>query len=186
MVYNAKTPDLYPNNSHHQIGWVSICVAVARIAIALTRSLGDLKMGRSLPHKLMGQHRHCQSISSRDRAVDSYTAVHNDAPASSRNSSMSGSTDCEEDFSEGSMTYRYAEADRIQTEKRSLLHETAVVRVPSRVLLRTLQKAARVVNVLSPIVDHAILLTGFLAITTGIVVYGGIFVGRRDYHITEH
>ena len=84
------------------------------------------------------------------------------------------------------MTYRYAEADRIQTEKRSLLHETAVVRVPSRVLLRTLQKAARVVNVLSPIVDHAILLTGFLAITTGIVVYGGIFVGRRDYHITEH
>ena len=99
---------------------------------------------------------------------------------------MSGSTDCEEDFLEESMTYRYAEADRTQTEKRSLLHETAVDRIPSRMLQRTLQRAAGIINVLSASLNYAILLLGFLAITTGIVVYGGIFVGRRDSRITEY
>ena len=99
---------------------------------------------------------------------------------------MSGSTDCGEDFLEESMTYRYAEADKTQTEKRSLLHEIAVDRIPSRMLQRTLQRAAGIINVLSASLNYAILLLGFLAITTGIVVYGGIFVGRRDSRITEY
>lgn len=99
---------------------------------------------------------------------------------------MSGSTDREEDFLEGSTAYCYAKFDRTQTEKRSLLHETAMDRIPSRMLLKKIQRAAGIVNLLSDILDHAILLLGFLAITTGIVVYGGIFVCRRDFRGTEH
>ena len=91
---------------------------------------------------------------------------------------MSGSTDCEEDFSQGLTAYRDAEADLTQTEKRSLLDETVVDRLPSRMLRRILQKIAGTVNFYSYILPHTILLLGFLAFTTGIVVYGGIFVGR--------
>ncbi|KYK56680.1 hypothetical protein DCS_03682 [Drechmeria coniospora] len=35
VLYNAKTPDLYPNNAHHKIGWVVTCVAFAQAFINL-------------------------------------------------------------------------------------------------------------------------------------------------------
>lgn len=34
IIYNAKTPDLYPNNAHHKIGWVATWVAAAWFVMA--------------------------------------------------------------------------------------------------------------------------------------------------------
>lgn len=34
IVYNAKTPDLYPNNAHHKIGWIATWIAVAWFVMA--------------------------------------------------------------------------------------------------------------------------------------------------------
>lgn len=31
MVYNARTPDLYPNNAHHKIGWIITAVVAAHV-----------------------------------------------------------------------------------------------------------------------------------------------------------
>lgn len=34
-VYNAKTPDLYPNNAHHKLGWLVTWVVCAQVMIGL-------------------------------------------------------------------------------------------------------------------------------------------------------
>ena len=35
MFYNARTPDLYPNNAHHKIGWIIIAVISAHVAVGV-------------------------------------------------------------------------------------------------------------------------------------------------------
>ena len=69
-----------------------------------------------------------------------------------------------------------AEWDVDLIEKRSLLGNTAVKRVLSRIPLKPSQKATRVILTVRDLVDYTILLLGFLAITSGLVVYGGVFV----------
>lgn len=34
-IYNAKTPDLYPNNAHHKLGWIVTWIITAQIVIGL-------------------------------------------------------------------------------------------------------------------------------------------------------
>lgn len=34
-IYNAKTPDLYPNNAHHKLGWLVTWVISAQVLISL-------------------------------------------------------------------------------------------------------------------------------------------------------
>src|SRR5271165_1620251 len=34
-VYNNSTPDLYPNNAHHRLGWLLICIICAQTCMAL-------------------------------------------------------------------------------------------------------------------------------------------------------
>src|SRR5688572_10023956 len=34
-IYNAQTPDLYPNNAHHSIGWVATWLAFAQFVVSI-------------------------------------------------------------------------------------------------------------------------------------------------------
>lgn len=38
-LYNSLTPDLYPNNSHHKLGWALVWILVAQAAIGLLGSI---------------------------------------------------------------------------------------------------------------------------------------------------
>ena len=69
-----------------------------------------------------------------------------------------------------------AEWDVDLIEKRSLLGKTTVNGVLSRIPLKLSQKAMRLVFIARDLVDYTILLLGFLAVTSGVVVYGGVFV----------
>jgi len=62
------------------------------------------------------------------------------------------------------------------TERRSLLGNSAMNRVLSSMPSRFSRKGMKAVNAAYQIINCVILLLGFLAITTGVVVYGGIFV----------
>ncbi len=43
-IYNASTPDLYPNNAHHKVGWIATWVVSAQVVIGLlARVAGALK-----------------------------------------------------------------------------------------------------------------------------------------------
>jgi hypothetical protein len=43
MIYNSKTPDLYPHNAHHSIGWLLTWTTVAQICLALIAASARLR-----------------------------------------------------------------------------------------------------------------------------------------------
>jgi hypothetical protein len=46
VVYNANTPDLYPNNAHHKLGWIVTWIVSAQVVVGLLgRVAGMLKSG---------------------------------------------------------------------------------------------------------------------------------------------
>ena len=112
----------------------------------------------------------------RDSPRHSQELGQSDDDVSSRSNSISGTTDCEEDFSHRMQDREDAEWDVDLIEKSSLLGNTAVNRVLSRMPLKLSQKAMRLIIIVRDLVDYTILLLGFLAITSGVVVYGGVFV----------
>ena len=98
---------------------------------------------------------------------------------------MSGTTDCGEDFSQSRGDYQDAELDAAATEKRGLLYNTGIDRLLSRVPLRIPRKAAQAIEVSIALLDRTIILLGFIAITTGVVVYGGVFVSSFNRHPSQ-
>lgn len=44
-IYNASTPDLFPNNAHHRIGWIITWVVSAQVVISLLRRIGGALQG---------------------------------------------------------------------------------------------------------------------------------------------
>ena len=46
-IYNASTPDLYPNNAHHKIGWVATWVVCAQLLVGLVGRVAGAFNNRS-------------------------------------------------------------------------------------------------------------------------------------------
>jgi hypothetical protein len=44
-IYNAATPDLYPNNAHHRIGWIITWIVSAQVVVSLLRRIGGAFKG---------------------------------------------------------------------------------------------------------------------------------------------
>lgn len=44
-IYNASTPDLFPNNAHHRIGWIITWVISAQVVVSLLRRVGGAFKG---------------------------------------------------------------------------------------------------------------------------------------------
>ena len=38
-IYNASTPDLYPNNAHHKLGWIVTWTVCAQVVVGLLSSV---------------------------------------------------------------------------------------------------------------------------------------------------
>ena len=176
-IYSNKTPDLYANNSHSKIGWISACIAVIQTIMVLMSSFGERdeekRTATSISVDNIAQN---HTARFRDSPRYSQELGQSDYPVSSRNNSISGTTDCDEDLSHRMQDRQDAEWDGDFIEKRSLLGNAAVNRALSRIPLEVSQKAMRVIVIVRDLVDYTILLLGFLAITSGLVVYGGVFV----------
>ncbi|KAI1862418.1 hypothetical protein JX265_009132 [Neoarthrinium moseri] len=57
ITYNANTPDLYPNNAHHKIGWIATWVVSAQVFISLVgRVAGVITRKQSQQQQQQQQH----------------------------------------------------------------------------------------------------------------------------------
>lgn len=187
ILYTHKTPDLYPNDLHRKIGWVAICVVAAQAIMTLIGSFGSPNMEghkRAAVHfEAVGEHHQAPSGHLLDQTADPHNIGGDNEPTSPRGNSMSGTTDCGEDFSQRMEDYQDDEFDEDYTEKKSLLRGTGIDRLLSQVPLGIPQRAAQAIDISIALFDRTILLLGFVVITTGIVVYGGVFVScPNDYH----
>lgn len=196
IVYNSQTPDLYPNNAHHKIGWIATCVVGAQVVLALLFAYAgrgestapSYEQAAFLPvatdeHEhdqehtfLNGRfHEHRWSRDSGQGTDSNPPSIHGPASPSCESPTDYDGFEKPEDFPAKT------------TAARSWINNTAVGRflsqrlpglIPSRVL--------RILNVVYNIVDRVILPFGFVAIATGAVTYGGIMRKREIFNGLAH
>jgi len=187
-IYTKKTPDLYEDNSHHKLGWVIIWVVVAQSFMAVVKLYAD--SSRPMPgyrkaHAVapipisadaMAQHHRLQQTNVQGQGGYSDDSGHGTAFETPRTNSMSGTTDCGDELLHDFHNSHDAEYEVDMAEKRSLLGNNVMNRLLSSMPSRFSGKGMKAVNAAYQIINCVILLLGFFAITTGVVVYGGIFV----------
>jgi hypothetical protein len=192
FVYNQSTPDSYVTNSHHPVGWVVTAITITWTLLSLTTTCAAKIKKRELE----------VTLKTFDQNVpeEGDTQQYLDSPSSYRFSSDSGN------FSAGS---RANSSDSIlgkpsplpsrdeqepgdwerneDTEKSRFLghnkHDNMISRVVRLVSSHRMPSFVRFVQVF---LENVLLLFGFLAITTGFVVYGGLFQKREIFSGLAH
>ncbi|KFZ02629.1 hypothetical protein V500_00060 [Pseudogymnoascus sp. VKM F-4518 (FW-2643)] len=192
MLYNSRTPDLYPHNAHHTIGWLLTWATVAQICMALITASARLR----------GEHRnseeHLPFIQTLQQSVGGHQWANNPeiAPGyrfsddsghgteqndeSLRGNSSSSLEDDRDVMSGINRKYYEGEADDLAPgSKRSrhvLVRRLRAVlsgKVPSYISSRV----TGLLRILEAVITRTILIQGFVGITTGAVTYAGIFRG---------
>lgn len=201
VIYNATTPDLYPHNVHHALGWVLTWVVLVQICI------GQLSRGPRRFRSAATQARHSTEMQGflsgsthshvqRERGDNPQAQVSklsNDSGQSSepdtescrRNlmssdplSPISFCQNEEEKEYDSNREHDYHKALAFPSTFRHAWHGLRIMlhkRLPSRVrkvLLSTYN-----------LINGTILIFGFIALCTGIITYGGLFVSApRPLH----
>ncbi|OCK84378.1 integral membrane protein [Lepidopterella palustris CBS 459.81] len=201
VIYDHKTPDLYENNSHSKIGWAITWIASAWVFMSLVQTY----TARSQVHTLEGHA--AQPVSA--AAVAQYQRVHDvEVPHISRWSNDSGqgternsaslcghsrspSVESEnQQFPGPQPAYQDDDEDfdaNDDAEKRGFLRNTSIDRFLSRNISRfAFGRTLKALRVLYMTIDRTILILGFMAITTGTVVYGGIARGGGVFNVLAH
>jgi len=193
-IYTNKTPDLYKNNSHDKLGWAVTWVVVAQSFMAVVKLYADCS--RSMPGddqahavapipisaEAMAQHYQLQQTPVQEQGGYSDDSGHGMTSETPRTNSMSGTTDCGEELLHDFHNPHEAEYEVDMAEKRSLLGNNVMNRLFSSMPSSVSRKGMKAINLAYQMINYVILLLGFFAITTGVVVYSGIFV-RLAYSV---
>ena len=188
-IYNHNTPDLYKGNIHHAFGWAVTWIVSAQTVVGLIRLYASEKtrvqtseeQAASIPVSVafMAQHRRMHSMREVDPYRYSNDSGHGTESPTSRSDALSPMEEPEEE--EMLRMYHRQNADFGEQEKKKggLWRQTAIDRFLSRKIPAMVsERALGLMNIVYGLVDRLILILGFVAITTGLVVYGGIFVSN--------
>lgn len=175
VVYNHKTPDLYENEKHGRIGWVSTGIALAWVIVSLVTAYAGSRRKRDR----LGQGIIAAVIAIFQRLNDALSSDKHlwfgqSRRDTERNSllfdqSPSVSTISEHEELNHEQHSGHIEDDVESFEKHSFLSNKIH-------LFSGFKCTPWVVRAVKTVLDRMMLLFGFLCITTGVVIYGGVFV----------
>lgn len=197
-IYNANTPDLYPNNAHHKLGWIVTVVVGAQFAIGL---LSRLANGFNAP-RLEGNTDECASFIpvsaqamvehesrfpkpyrlSRDSGHGTERRSESLYRQSSRSISSNLASPTMSGFPLHDVHKEEAENyDHVDLEARPAMgrHRAAssfVEKAAGKLSTRALKPLIFAYN----FVDRTIIVLGFVVLCTGIATYSRLFVSSQD------
>lgn len=188
IVYNGKTPDLYPNNAHHKVGWIITIVVCVHVFLSLLdTATGFMRRSDTGEAAYQGLRSYIPSgLSSTGNRLgtgdshphrNSYDSGHvTDGLADSlRSNSVSTlaegrplrSEEGERGFDDESLT-----DVEFTHESRPSRWQGLINKMPMGIFRR----GSRVFGLWYNFIDRVILAFGFIAFTTGIVTFGRFFV----------
>lgn len=202
ISYNAQTPDLYPNNAHHKIGWIATWAVSAQVLVGLAgRVAGAVRQNGSASHQRRGheaereafipvstenmaEHQRLNDAIHMHKYRQSYDSGQGTEPntESLRGSSLSHSPGHQ---SPSSMEdHRMDYIDDNDDDDDDLELKPAELSPPQSRIGSLLAKAAgkisgrtwKVLQVAYNAVDRTILILGYIALATGIVTWARFFV----------
>ncbi|EFW99978.1 integral membrane protein [Grosmannia clavigera kw1407] len=213
-TYNANTPDLYPNNAHHKVGWIVTWVVSAQVVIGLlARVAGTFKAtGRSDSNSEMDEihsGERCAFIPVSTEAMARHHSQHVSDYRMS-NDSGQGTEPKTESLRSNSLSTLDSALDRQSfegpSEDRRLHHfddddnDDLEARLPSstpnrsgrvyalagKVADKISSRAWRFLMLGYSAVDRIILVLGFITYALGIIAYGRFFEGRLVFNGLAH
>jgi hypothetical protein len=203
IVYNSQTPDLYENNAHHKIGWIATWIVVTQVIIGIIYAYSGRRDNAGvineraafLPVLTEGVMESQQPYSA--AAVQEYRWSGDSGQGTERNSaSLRSCPVSPTDTHHSSPSDEFDHYGKLEEDADDapvthyLFQNTALehffsTRMPRLATARVL----RIFHVVYIIIDRICLLIGFIAIATGGVTYGGIFVrvphkktSKRPFH----
>ncbi|KAI6715380.1 hypothetical protein JHW43_002122 [Diplocarpon mali] len=183
-VYNAKTPNLYPNNAHHKLGWALTWIMTAQVVMGIIRAYAGGRRQSPTPvsTEAIAAHQQLHLL----RPGQTYR-LSNDSGHGTEPSSESFGRDSRASTDSADSRPEVDCLDHGDGEKRPLLDGSSmgkylVSKIPRLVSARPLG----VVLFLHRAVDRLILILMFVAIATGIVTYGGLQMGDRVFSGLAH
>lgn len=183
IVYNGKTPDLYPNNAHHKVGWIATIVICVHVFLSLLeRATGFMRkddVGKGA-YQGMGSYK---PSGDRHGAGDSRRASYDSGHGtdglteSLRSNSVSTlaenrplrSDEGEKEFDEEES---FTDVEFLPRESRPSGWHGWVSKMPMGISRR----GSKAFALWYDIVDRVVLPFGFIAFCTGIVTFGRFFV----------
>lgn len=188
VIYNTNTPDLYPNNAHHKLGWIVTFVVSAQVMVGLLAHVAGTfrrgSLGRAEEHQgfipvsteAMAEHE--------SRFQGPYDRFSNDSgqgtePGTESLRSHSLSSGPPSPIRDSHKEYHHQDDDVDDDPETHLPLFSKSNRVRSMVAGVAGKISDRFWKILIfayNFVDRTILILGFIALCTGIATYGRFFV----------
>lgn len=192
-IYNASTPDLYPNNAHHKLGWIVTWIVGAQVAIGLlARVAGVLSRRRGsspeqqsfipISTEAMAEHESrfagdCRLSNDSGQGTEPHTESLRSHSLSSgadspilamRNTPL---RDADKEYEE----HRDLDSD-IEARIPIISRSSRVLSVMQKVAGRVSSRFWKIFVFVYNFVDRTILILGFITLCTGIITFGRFFV----------
>lgn len=196
MLYNSRTPDLYPHNAHHTIGWLLTWATVAQICMALitasAKRRGENKNSEEhLPfiqtlQQSVGGHQWANNpeIAPGYRFSDDSGHGTEQNDESLRGNSSSSLEDDRDIMNGINRKYYEGEADDLapgSKRSRHVLVKRLRAVLPGKGPSYISSRVTGLLRIFEAIITRTILIQGFVGITTGAVTYAGIFVSTHSH-----
>lgn len=203
IIYDAKTPDLYPNNAHHKMGWAITWIAVAwavmsTIIVFARHSTASYQPVSSAAiaeyQRLTADTRQTPNLHdyrwSRDSGQGTEPNTASLASSSRSNSRNSGSFPARKHYRDDSQDDGASEPGHDdEDEKQGFLGGSGrtdrfISGKISKLALGS--RALSIMSGLQTMIERTILVLGFTAIATGLVAYGGTARGHHVFNTLAH
>ncbi|KAI5204809.1 hypothetical protein E4T39_03445 [Aureobasidium subglaciale] len=181
IVYDAKTPDLYPNNAHHKMGWAVTCIAV----VWFLMTFGNLYMARTEK----AERRHAMTtdnIAQYDRLQEhrwSGDSSHDSATLCSGSRSPSSDSISLHKFEDPGDD----EEENVGSEEQGFIQRNKVDRFLSRKIPRiSFGRALTAFRTVHTLIERCMPVLGFVGLISGGVVSGGLYRDRLIFSGLAH
>ncbi|CZT18665.1 related to integral membrane protein [Ramularia collo-cygni] len=186
MVYNHSTPDLYVGNAHHSLGWVVVASTIVWTLLSICVTCGKRRATVRAPEKpsraqnleeygLLNQY---EGRLSRDSGHG--TERHSESLLASRQNSSDSS---HPQFKATTDDLSLSEENDIESKKFTGHSIGFISRTIGRLRTENTLQGARFAQTL---LEKILLLLGFVALLSGLIVSGGLFRDREIFSGLAH
>ncbi|KAH8653317.1 hypothetical protein BX600DRAFT_74605 [Xylariales sp. PMI_506] len=200
ISYNTNTPDLYPNNAHHKIGWIATWVVCAQVVIGLVGKIAGFmsrdhamrQSGKEEEHAFipvstenMAEHqrrndaiylpKYRHSNDSGQGTEPNTESLHSNSTSGHR--SPEELEDRDVNYEDDDLELKTVELNGSKSSTNSI-----VARIAGKLSGRTWKVLLYGYNV----VDRIILILGFIALATGIITWARFFEGQGIFSGLAH
>ncbi|OTA65948.1 hypothetical protein K449DRAFT_431410 [Hypoxylon sp. EC38] len=200
ITYNAKTPDLYPNNAHHKLGWMVTWVVSVQVVISLIGRVAGV-MSRNKTQEFSKEEEQAfipvstEAMAEHQRIDNSYFSHpyrhSNDSgqgtepnTESLRSNSVSTAVGQE---SPGDRRVHYEDdLEDVQFKPAEMLPLKSADSFIAKIAGKISARAWKILMFTYNFIDRTILILGYIALCTGIITFARFFEGHGIFSGLAH